>query len=112
MYKHTKEACKDDKVASCADGKITVTQYKPEAAEVKDGDGKVTTAAVKKCTEALTDPAPKVYELGVCRTPGTNMKSAAATVKSYILNHDATKDNASFLKAGAAALLAFAATQF
>ena len=112
MYKHTQEACKDDKVASCADGKITVTQYKPEAAEVKDGDGKVTTKAVAKCTEALTDPAPVVYEIGKCRTPGSQMKTAASTVKSYILNHDATKDNASFLKAGAAALLAFAATQF
>jgi hypothetical protein len=42
-----------------------------------------------------------------------NIQGTVTEVKAYKFEHDATLDQgASFLKAGAAALLAFAATQF
>ena len=107
MFNHQKEACDGtgDSVASCDPGKtITITKYEDAAA--KDGN----TPAIEKCTKAVTDPAPKVWTFDKCNAAGSNMKTAVTEVKAYKFEHDANLDKgASFLKAGAAALLAFGA---
>ena len=110
LMDHQKDACDGtgDKVATCDPGKtITVTEYEDKAA--KDGD----TPAIVKCTKAKTDPAPKVWTFDKCNAAESNIKTAVSDVKAYKFEHDTSLDQgASFLKAGAAALLAFAATQF
>lgn len=107
LYTHQKEACdgSGDKVATCEPGKtITLTEYEDAAA--KNGD----TPAIEKCTNAKSNPA--VWTFDNCNAVGGKV-GFVSEVKAFKFEHDTSLDKgASFMKAGAAALLAFAATQF